>query len=130
MRFLLFISLLISSFLAISAVAAPAINAHLPEVGPEANRIIQETKQFNPLADCFNSSMFTSQSPRTSAQQISSCVGRKINNLPDVPSDLKAKVKDIPNMGWAEILKLKNCFNSLEAMKKCSPAYNLLNHEE
>lgn len=127
MKFLVFLSFV---FLPILGFAGPNLNQALPSVNQEANKVIQSTKEFNPLSDCFTGSMFTSQSPTQSIKQINSCVTRKINNLPGVPPELKAKIKDIPSMGWQELLNLKNCFDNLEAMKKCSPTYQLLNHDE
>ena len=122
--FWVFIGLLTPSF----SVAGPNLNGALPSVNQEANKVIQSTKAINPLSDCFNGSMFTSQSPAVSAKQISACVTRKINNLPGLSPELKAQVKDIPNMGWSQLIKLKNCFNSLEALKQCTPTDSLLTH--
>lgn len=130
MRFSLFITLCVCSFLANPAFAGPSINPVLPAVSQQANRAIEETKKVNPLAICFNSAMFTHQAWRVSVEQIKGCVSRTINNLPDVPPEIKAKVKDIPSMGWREILTLKNCFSDFDAMKNCSPTYRLLNHDE
>lgn len=130
MRNSLFIILGFCSFLSSQVFAGPSINPILPAVSQQANRAVEETKKVNPLATCFNSAMFTHQAWRVSLEQIKGCVSRNINNLPDIPPELKAKVRDLPRMGWQELLKLKNCFDSLDTMKKCSPTYRLLNHDE
>lgn len=126
----LFIILGFCSFLSSQGFAGPSINPILPAVSQQANRAIEETKKVNPLAVCFNSAMFTHQAWRVSIEQIKGCVSNKINNLPDIPPELKAKVRDIPSMGWTEILKLKGCFADIDAMKNCSPTYQLLNHDK
>lgn len=123
MRYSLFLLLAICSFIPFQAFAVPRINPILPAVSQQANRAVEETKKVNPMATCFNSAMFTHQAWRVSLEQIKGCVSTKINNLPDIPPNLKAKVKDIPSMGWRELLKLKSCFADIDAMKNCSHTF-------